>query len=111
MQGQELSPSEGGIDNQSNRSAQTQQLNRIERWTGAFYACMGGATDQERAMAVSLEYTCACFATFIVSRCAQTDTTTTNQVMGCVEASEAASQRAFTTCLGFGPLSVEIEAE
>lgn len=90
----------------SDTVAQPTVMSRIERWAGSYNGCMNGATPEERAMAASLEYTCACLATYIVNLCAPTDATTNDQVMACFGVNEMQVQNAFNRCLTYGALVV-----
>jgi hypothetical protein len=88
------------------RVAQPMVMTRMERWVGSFNGCQDGATPEERMMTASLEYTCACLATYIVNLCAPTDATTNDQVMACFGVNEMAVQNAFNRCLSYGALQV-----
>ena len=83
-------------------------ITRIERWAGSFDGCMNGATPQEVALTVSIEYTCACLATYIVNLCAPLDTTTNDEVASCTSVNMMGIQNAFNSCLYYGQMYVSI---
>lgn len=105
---------ENAVDaiNDATDAAETQiaqwAITRIERWAGSFDGCMTGATPQERALTVSIEYTCACLATYIVNLCAPLDTTTNDEVASCTSVNMMGIQNAFNSCLYYGQMYVSI---
>lgn len=60
------------------------RLTRLQRWTGSYQGCTREATPAERARAPSMQYTCACLATYIVNACAPNDNVSNNHVAACV---------------------------
>lgn len=82
------------------------QLNRLQRWDGSFNGCMTQATPEERARALSLNYTCACLATYIVNLCAPADFTTNGEVEACTGTNIQGIYAVSEQCFGYGSLQV-----